>query len=84
MEKEIFVSVRLPAADRSYEVKIPAGLNTHVATLLTARALESLSDGTFRAAKSCVLAWQHNGQTLNGKKTIAENGVINGSGLLLI
>ena len=84
MEKEFFVSVRLPAADHSYEVKIPAGLNTHVATLLAAQALEPLSDGTFRAAKTCVMAWQKNGKILDRKKTIAENGVTNGAKLLLI
>ena len=84
MEKMLDVTVRLPAADRSYQVRFPAGMNTHVATLLAAQALENLSDGTFRAAKNCVLAWSEDGRILNGKKTMAENGVINGSGLLLI
>lgn len=84
MEKTYNVSLRLPAASRDYEVRLPAGLNTHVAALLTAQALEPLSAGTFRAAKSCVLAWQNSGMILNGRKTIGENGVVNGSKLLLI
>lgn len=84
MEKAFDVSLRLPAAGREYQVRLPAGLNTHVAALLSAQALEPLSEGTFRAAKSCVLAWQGSGTILNGQKTIAENGVLNGSKLLLI
>lgn len=84
MEKTFDVSLRLPAARREYEIRFPAGINAHVAALLVAKALEPLSDGTFRAAKSCVLAWQGSGKLLNGQKTIAENGVINGSRLLLI
>lgn len=78
------VNLRLSAASRDYEIRLPAGLNTHIAALLAAQALEPLSDGTFRAAKTCVLAWRDSGKLLNGQKTIAENGVINGSKLLLI
>ena len=86
MDMEMFfdVSLRLPAADRTYTLRIPAGLNTHVAALLAAQALEPLSDGAFRAAKSCLLAWQGSGRILEGQKTIRQNGVRNGSKLLLI
>lgn len=84
MEKSFDVSLRLPAADREYEVRFPAGLNTHVAALLAAQALEPLSAGTFRASRSCVLAWYGSGKILNDRRTIGENGVINGSKLLLI
>lgn len=84
MEKTFDVSVRLPAAGREYELRFPAGINTHVAALLAAKALEPLSDGAFRAAKSCVLAWRDSGKLLNGQRTVAENGVRNGSRLLLI
>ena len=84
MEKLLIVSIRLPAADREYEVRLPAGLNTHIAALLAAQALEGLSEGSFRAAKSCVLAWRDTGRLLDSLKTIGENGVLNGSRLLLI
>ena len=84
MEKLLIVSLRLPAADREYEVRLPARLNTHIAALLSAQALEGLSDGAFRAAKSCVLAWRDTGKLLDNLKTIGENGVLNGSRLLLI
>lgn len=84
MEKAFDVLVRLPASNRTYELRIPAGLNTHVATLLAARGLESISEGTFSAAKNCVLAWQDTGKQLNPRITIAKNGVLNGSRLLLI
>ena len=43
MEKLLFVSLRLPAADREYEVRLSAGLNAHIAALLTAQALEGLA-----------------------------------------
>ena len=84
MEKLLLISLRLPAADREYEVRLPAGLNAHLAALLTAQALEGLSEGSFRAAKSCVLAWRNTGRVLDSQRTIGENGVLNGSRLLLI
>lgn len=84
MEKTFDVLVRLPAANKTFEMRIPAGLNTHMATLLAARGLESLSEGTFAAAKNCVLAWQDTGKQLDPQVTVAKNGVINGSRLLLI
>ena len=84
MEKLLIVFLRLPAVDREYEVRLPAGLNTHIAALLSAQALEGLSEGSFRAVKSCVLAWRDTGRVLDSQKTIGENGVLNGSRLLLI
>ena len=84
MEKTFDVLVRLPAANKTFELRIPAGLNTHVATLLAAQGLESISEGTFSAAENCVLAWQDTGKQLDPRVTIAKNGVMNGSKLLLI
>lgn len=84
MEMFFDVSLRLPAAEREYTLRFPAGLNSHVAALLAAQALEPLSGGAFRAAKSCVLAWRESGRILESQKTIGQNGVRNGSKLLLI
>lgn len=84
MEKMLVVQIRLPACNRDFIVRIPAGLNTHVATLLAAQAIEQISEGAFHATKSCILAWNKTGQVLNGKKTISENNIVNGSKLLLI
>lgn len=84
METLFDVSLRLPAADAEYMVRLPAGLNAHIAALLAAQALEPLSGGTFRAAKSCMLAWKDSGRLLDGHKTIGQNGVKNGSKLLLV
>lgn len=84
MELFFDVSLRLPAAEREYTLRFPAGLNAHVAALLAAQALEPLSDGSFRAAKSCVLAWRDSGRMLDSQKTVGQNGVQNGSKLLLI
>ena len=74
MEKLLIVSLRLPAADREYEVRLPAGLNAHLAALLSAQALEGLSEGSFRAAKSCVLAWRDSGRMLTARKPSARTG----------
>lgn len=84
MELFFDVSLRLPAAGREYTLRLPAGLNAHVAALLAAQALEPLSDGAFRAAKSCVLAWRDSGRMLESQKTIDQNGVRNGSKLILV
>lgn len=84
MEKMFDVQIRLPAANREYLVRLPAGMNTHVAAYLTAKALDDLSDGNFMHAKTCVLAWHEDGRLLDPLKTIADNCVLNGSRLLLI
>ena len=84
MEKMFDVQLRLPAANREYTVRFPAGMNTQVAAYLAAKALEELSDGSFIHAKSCVLAWREDGRMLDPLKTVADNGVLNGSRLLLV
>ncbi len=84
MEKIFDVLVRLPAANREYNVRIPAGMNACVAAYLTGKALDELSDGCFCHAKTCVLAWQEDGRQLDPLKTVAANGVLNGSKLLLV
>lgn len=84
MEITYVVLVRLPAADETYEVRLHAGMNTNLAARLTAQALESLTDGQFQAAKTCLFAWQGTGEMLNTTRTLGENGVINGSRLLLV
>ncbi len=80
----VLVEVRLPSANRSYEVRLPRGLNVHVAAILTAQALSSVTEGIYLHSDNSFLAWQNTGKRLPSRKTIAEAGVKNGSKLLLI
>ena len=84
MEETVHVRVFLPANRREYEVNIPTGLNTHVAALLTAQALQARSEGQYIASRSCYFAKAKAGEMLNHEETIKENGILSGDSLLLI
>lgn len=83
MQDSLLVEIRLCAANRSYELRLSAGLNVQVAAFLSARVLSSLPESCFLPQKSCILAWM-NGEVLDGGKTLWECGVKNGSKLLLV
>ena len=84
MEETIRIRVNLLANRKEYEVEIPTGLNTHIAALLTAQALQARSDGLFAASNSCFFAKAETGEILRREVTIKENGVLSGDCLLLI
>ena len=84
MEEIVHVLVFLPANRCEYEVDIPTGLNTHVAALLTAQALQARSEGLFVASKSCFFSKAETGKMLNHEETIKENGILSGDSLILI
>ena len=80
----LLIEVYLPSGGISYDVRIPAAMNTLQAANLTANALASLSSGNYRASHNSVFAWEKNGALLNTKNTMEEENVKNGSKLLLL
>ena len=80
----IVAEVYLPASGKSYEIRVPAAMNTLLAAHLTADGLENLSGGTYRSSRSSVFAWQENGKVHKMEKSLEEANVRNGSKLLLI
>ncbi len=84
MNDSVLVEIRLPCANATYEVRLPLGLNVHVASLLAARALSNMPETHYALQSTCFLAWQETGEMLDSRKTVAECKVINGSRLLLI
>lgn len=85
-EQTVLVEVYLPAAGRSFDVRLPLGINVHQASMLTAEALAPLAEGMFKPGKykNCFLAWRHTGQRLPSGQTVFAAGVKAGHQLMLI
>ena len=80
----LLVEVCLPAAGKRFEVRLPRNMNALLAAHLVADALVSLSNGTYLPSRSSLFAKKGNGQLLNMHRSLEQNGVKNGSCLLLI
>ena len=80
----IVAEVYLPASGKSYEIRVPAAMNSLLAAHLTADGLGNLSEGTYRSSRSSVFAWQDSGKVLEMEKSMEEANVRNGSKLLLV
>lgn len=82
--RSVLVEIRLPAADCSYDVRLPLGLNMHLCSMLTAQALAAMAEGFYLPSKTSFLAWQSTGEKIDSFQTVEEAGIRNGSKLLLI
>lgn len=84
IKDSVLVEVYLPYALRSYEIRLPRGLNVYAASMLTGLALASLTDGLYMPGSRSFLCWRDTGIRLPSKATVAEAGVISGSRLMLL
>ena len=80
----IVIEVYLPALCRSFDVRVPKGMNTLLCANLTAKALSSLTGGQYQASRSSIFAWRANGALLDTHRSMEKAKVCNGSKLLLI
>lgn len=80
----IVVDVYLPASGQRFDLRLPKAMNSLVAAHLAAQALEPLSKGAYHASSSSVLAWHDSGKFLNAQHTLEQEGVCNGSHLLMV
>lgn len=80
----ILIDVYLPAAGRSYEIRVPRAMNSLLAAHLTADALAPLTEGAYLSSRASVFAWRTTGKMLDMSRSLEEEKVMNGSKLLLI
>ena len=80
----IIIEVTLPAAGKSFEIRLPRAMNCLTAAHLTAEALAPLSGGTYLPSRGSFFAWKDSGKLLNMGRSLFQEKVQNGSRLLLI
>jgi len=80
----ITVEIYLPAAERAFDVSIPADVPLRQVTELAAKNLSELSDGLYQADETSVLCDRSSGAFLNANMMVWELGLKNGSQLMLI
>lgn len=81
---KIIVEVYLPAALRTYDVRIPADVQLFEVTSQVAQALSILSEGLYIATEDALLLERESGSILDINMTAWELGLQNGSRLMLI
>ena len=84
MVEKLMVEVYLPAAGRTFEVRLPAGLRIRAAGDAAVHAAQRGHRRAVPASRSSVLMWRDSGRRLSGQKTLWESGIQNGSRLRLI
>ena len=80
----ILVEVYLPAAGKSFELRLPRALNSQIADQLAAEAVSSLSDGTYLPSHASMFAMRDTGVLLDMKRSLEQNNLHNGSRILLL
>lgn len=81
---KVLVEVYVPVLGRSFDMFIPARLPLHQVLGLIKKAVAELSDGAFAADDSTVLSRRNDGAILNINLSACEQGICNGSKLMLI
>lgn len=80
----LLVEVYLPAAGITYEMRLPRAMNSLLAAHLAAEALSGLSGDTYLPSRSSLFAKRDSGRILDFNRSLEQNGVLNGTRLLLI
>lgn len=81
---KLMVELYLPAAGRSYDVRIPAGSRIGEIIPLLEVCMAELADGYFVPDVDSVLCEQETGTVLDVNLTVRESGILNGTKLMLI
>lgn len=78
------VEVYLPAAQKTFDMRIPAlGFMGEINNLVASLASD-LSDGSYKATKQTILINAENGEMYDVNMTASEQGIRNGTRLILI
>lgn len=80
----IVIEVYLPAAGRTFEVRVPRAMNSLLAAHLTADALSALAKEVYLSSRTSLFAWRRDGKLLDMSRSLEQEHVQNGSRLLLI
>lgn len=81
---KLMVELYLPAAGRSYDVRIPTGSRIGEIIPLLEGCMAELASGYFIPAADSILCEQETGMVLNVNMTVEESGILNGTKLMLI
>ena len=82
--KKLTLEIYLPAAQRIFDVQVPANAPLFQVLELAAREISRLSGGVYQADPACVLCDRDSGAMLNINMTVWELELRNGSRLMLI
>ena len=80
----LLLEIYLPAALRSFDVRVPADMRLSQAVQLISAALAQMSGALYGADDTSVLCDRDSGEILNINMTVWELGLRNGSRLMLI
>jgi hypothetical protein len=81
---KVLIQVFVPVLERSFDMFVPLRLPMYEVVELVKRAVEELSEGSFRADESTVLCRREDGTILNINQSVYELKIQNGSKLMLI
>ncbi|MGJ7922730.1 EsaB/YukD family protein [Neobacillus sp. LXY-4] len=81
---KVLVEVYIPASEKSYDVFLPLDSKLYEVVYLLASTMAELTQGEFSANPDTVLCDRNTGQMLNINLTVEENGVMNGTKLMLV
>lgn len=84
MAIKYLVEVYLPAAQKTFDMRIPAASRMGEITLLVASLASELSGGSYKATKTSILFNASNGEIFDVNMTALEQGIQNGTKLILI
>lgn len=84
MAIKYLVEVYLPAAQRSFDMRIPAASRMGEITSLAAALAADLSEGIYKATRQSVLVNAVSGDMYDVNMTAMEQGVQNGTQFILI
>lgn len=82
--KKLTLEIYLPAAQRTFDVQVPANALLSQVLELAGREISRLSGGVYEADPACVLCNRASGAILNINMTVWELELRNGSKLMLI
>ena len=80
---KILIEIRIPAAEQSFDVWIPAGSKLYVIQQLLAAAVRDLSAGKYLPTEGVAIC-DKNGTILDINMTVKELGLKHGSQLMLV
>ena len=82
--RKLTVEVYLPAAQRAFDVRIPADMTMAQASELVASALRLESEGVYLSGDAPLLCDRESGDIFNINMTVWDLGIRNGSALMMI
>ena len=81
---KVLVEVYVPAAEKEYDVLLPLESKLYEVVYLLSGTMTELSQGHFSATADTILCDRRDGAILNINQTVEENGLANGTKLMLI